>query len=249
MKKHLFILALMISSIAVFSQTAIDFTLNDCNGTSQNLFSTLNKGKIVILIYEHQCSSCTQGTTNVTSVLNANYSGDTNIIVIYLDNGGNTCTQTSTWISSHSFVPGPYFEYSNDGSSPYGSGMPIIVVAAGSDHLTYLEALGVSFADTATVHNAIKAAYNHILGIETTEVTGATFDIYPNPADEMITINTSISITDAFISIYNLQGQQIWQQELLQNITEINLSPFAPGLYLLKYKGADGFEIMKFLKK
>ncbi len=246
MKKQIFIFALLAVTLTVFSQTAVDFTLTDCSSNSRHLYSILDQGKIVILIYEHECSSCTQGTANVTSVLNTNYPGDTNIMVMYLDNGGNSCSTTAGWISTNNFVAGPYFEYSSNNSSPYGSGMPVVVVASGSDHMTFLTALGVAYTDTATVHNAIKSAYTHLSGIESMEISDISFNIYPNPANDNITIvYKNNNLKKAIAEIYDMQGRLFFSAEINKQITNINISGFFKGIYLLKLTSDNGIYFEK----
>lgn len=165
---------LMVVIFAVFSisklnaQTAIDFTLTDCNGVSRNLFNTLDHGKVVIAVYEMQCTGSLNGCKNITMVMNNNYSTNTKIEIMYLDNAGHDCAATASWISANSLFPGTNFEYSSSYTSPYGTGMPVIVIAGGTEHDTYLVSLGAS--DTATIHNAIKQALADL------ETTGEAFD-------------------------------------------------------------------------
>jgi hypothetical protein len=40
------------------SQTAADFTANDCNGTSHHLFAELNAGKVVVVAFVMPCTDC-----------------------------------------------------------------------------------------------------------------------------------------------------------------------------------------------
>ena len=158
MKKYLIIMTIFASFFAgsIFAQTAIDFTLNDCNGTSRNLYTTLNQGKVAVVVYEMQCTGSLNGCTNITTVMNNFYSTTNKIEMMYLDNVGHNCTETSDWVTANNLFPGTNFEYSTDYTSPYGSGMPVIVITGGVDHDTYLVSLGAS--DTATIHNAIKQA-------------------------------------------------------------------------------------------
>ena len=51
MKGTLLILTTILASFGAFSQTATDFTCNDCAGSSHNLFSELDGGKVVVLVW------------------------------------------------------------------------------------------------------------------------------------------------------------------------------------------------------
>ena len=176
------LLVLLLSSPSPAQTTAVDFTLNDCNGIPQNLYSMLDAGKVVVLIYEHECASCVTGALRVKNVINASYASYARIQILYLDNGGNSCKRTSDWIANNALLPGISFVYSNNGSSPYGAGMPVIVIAAGAQHKTYL----VSKSLTTATESAIDAALRLALNETTTDVNATTnaarsFLLFPNP--------------------------------------------------------------------
>jgi hypothetical protein len=64
--------------------------------------------------------------------------------------------------------------------------------------------------------------------------------IYPNPANDIITIScTSIKNDEAVISLYNIQGKLMLQQRLNQDKTEIDISNLAEGLYIVTVIGHD----------
>ena len=70
--------------------------------------------------------------------------------------------------------------------------------------------------------------------------------IYPNPADDHITIS---GIRDVIsISIYNVNGQKVFAADRLNS--SIDISQFEQGLYLVSILTADGNEISsRFIKK
>jgi hypothetical protein len=73
--------------------------------------------------------------------------------------------------------------------------------------------------------------------------------IFPNPANDNITIENSGIIKDAIISIYNIQGQLLLQQTLKQTKTEIDISKFAKGLYILKIGNRESIAVKRFIKE
>ena len=159
--KSIFLILLLLAALSLKAQyTSQDFTLTDCDGKTIHLYSLLDKGKVVVLVYEHQCSSCVTGATNLTNVINSNYAGDTNLVVLYLDNGGFSCNSVKNWVSTKGFTPGSCFAYSNDYSSPYGSGMPVMVVTAGADRKVYLIAKSAAAANTTAIKTAIHDAFS-----------------------------------------------------------------------------------------
>jgi hypothetical protein len=118
--------------------TAVDFTLTDCDGNSRSLYPIIDSGNVVILVYEHQCSSCLVGAKNIRTAINTYYSTAKNIRIMYLDNGGYSCTSVRNWVSTNLLIAGPTFAYSNTQSSPYGAAMPVIVVTGSSAHKAYV---------------------------------------------------------------------------------------------------------------
>ncbi len=103
------------------------------------------------------------------------------------------------------------------------------------------------------VFNGDMTAFNALLSCATgvAEKTEENkFSLYPNPANDRITIeNTSFSNQPQTISIFNMQGQLILQQVVQQHQTEVNISGFAPGMYVVRMSTENGVEVKKFLKE
>jgi len=86
-----------------------------------------------------------------------------------------------------------------------------------------------------------------VTGITESIIKGDGINIYPNPANDYITIDNIAGYRDAMISIYNMQGQLLLQMPLQQK-TEINISKFVKGVYALKIENKDHLIIEKFIK-
>jgi hypothetical protein len=69
---------------------------------------------------------------------------------------------------------------------------------------------------------------------------------YPNPATDKITIETLQSAT---IEILNIHGQKILQQQVRQGKTDIDISGFAKGVYVLRLFCNDKTEVIKIVKQ
>ncbi len=227
--KYLILLAFVFVFTSNNAQTvATDFTLTNCDGNTSNLYNIIDNGNVVVLIYEHQCSSCLQGATNVKNVIANNYADSTNLKVLYLDNGGYNCTSVQNWVLSHNLIPGELFAYSNDLNSPYGTGMPVIVVTSGVNHTVFLAANG--YSDTATIHNAIKEAY--------LEVSSGINNINKNKFQISINSNIiSIAGLDVNainkIEIIDVSGKLIYSKEENKSTVFIELL-LEKGLYFLR---------------
>ena len=230
MKYLLCLFSILILSIEISNAQYIahDFTLNNCDGNSCNLFNLVDEGNIVVLIYEHQCSSCLQGATNVKNVISNNYSNNTNIKVLYLDNGGYTCQQTQNWISSHNLIPGQSFEYSNDFNSPYGSGMPVIVIVSGVSHETFLVANG--YSDTTSIKNALISALQAVPA-SVTENTISKYKVFSNA--NTINIEGLNSNILNIVEVIDLSGRIVFSKETVSSSISIPVK-FEEGIYFVR---------------
>ena len=76
--------------------------------------------------------------------------------------------------------------------------------------------------------------------------TSNNLTIYPNPANNDITIETP---TKGYLSILNTSGQQLLQQEITEPTTTIDVSGRKSGVYLVKVVGEKGVQVGKFIKQ
>ncbi len=113
---------------------------------------------------------------------------------------------------------------------------------------------GISGNVDMDVFNGNQTAFNSLLGcttgIDQLATHNSQFIIYPNPANTNITIeNSSLDDQGKMISIYNIQGQLIFQQLMQEQKTEINVSGFSNGIYIVKMKTENGMAVNKFVKQ
>jgi len=104
------------------------------------------------------------------------------------------------------------------------------------------------------VFNGDSVAFNTLIGCTTTtgiseKISNNNFIVYPNPANNNITIETVTTGKDQTISIYNIQGELLLNQLTQQTKTEFNISGFARGIYVIKVKTEKGVSVKKFLKE
>src|SRR4051812_49233225 len=103
MKKILYsILLLPVTSL--FAQTAPDFTAIDCDGTSHNLYSELNTGKVIVLNWVMPCSMCIGGSAGAYNTVQGYASSNPGVVLHYLldDNGGTACSTLQSWAVTNS---------------------------------------------------------------------------------------------------------------------------------------------------
>ncbi|NTW33330.1 MAG: T9SS type A sorting domain-containing protein [Bacteroidetes bacterium] len=70
--------------------------------------------------------------------------------------------------------------------------------------------------------------------------------VYPNPATDLLTIETPFKST---IEIINIQGQTILKQQLQQGKTELDVSELAKGIYILRMNSNNKTELIKIVKE
>ncbi len=119
-----------------------------------------------------------------------------------------------------------------------------------------LSAVNFTSASTASIiasHPVISCSSLTIYGdgcvvgnIEESNSDKSTFQVYPDPATDKITIGT---LQKGFLEILNIQGQIIFQQSLQEEKTDINVREFAKGIYILKLSNNNKTEVTRFVKK
>ncbi len=67
------------------------------------------------------------------------------------------------------------------------------------------------------------------------------FSAFPNPADDRVTLRTNGAVSQkATVQVMTLTGAAVKEVEMKEGQTEIDLSGMASGVYLLRYKDAEG---------
>jgi len=80
-----------------------------------------------------------------------------------------------------------------------------------------------------------------VLGLEGNELSEL-FNIYPNPAKDMITVQYDLSTSDAVLEIFEISGRSISKNNLTSNKDKIslNISKFQPGVYIVVVRQSNG---------
>ena len=75
--------------------------------------------------------------------------------------------------------------------------------------------------------------------------------LYPNPATNSLTLNLSQQqgLQNATVSIYDIQGKQLLQQNIVEPQTQIDISSFAKGIYIVKLQTDKEILQSKFVKE
>jgi hypothetical protein len=248
MKKTLLIIALMLSKIIAFSQTAVDFTANDCSGTSHHLFAEINAGKVIVIAFVMPCSMCASPSLSAYNTVQGYASP--NVIFYLCDDAGNTvCSTLNTWANTNGMSGVKTFSNASVSQADYGSGgMPKIIVLGGGAHTVFYNENGG--ANPSGLAPAINAA---IVAAGIFENNNADFklNMFPNPTSEMMSVKyTLTSASTVGIAIYNMLGAKVKiidseKQDAGKHETQIDIDALSNGVYFLKLKVGDAIETKK----
>ena len=132
------------------------------------------------------------------------------------------------------------FDPATEGTTVTGDSTDLPVIFEGLDPVTQYE---------------YYLSYNNSCGtvgpvlITTVSINELSFDsnisIYPNPAHQLLTVEINADVdAGTVISLYNIQGQEIYNQSIDHNgkgfRSEIDISNFNPGMYILRIQDDTG---------
>ena len=144
------------------------------------------------------------------------------------------------------------------GGSGSDNGNSIAVDASGNSYITgYFESPTITFGTTTLTRNGYETIYiaklDNSVGIEEINNNAGNIAVFPNPATDNITIETTKVAggcrQEATIEITNIQEQLIKTIKATGNKTNISVSAFPSGLYFVKVETEKGTEVKKFIKE
>ncbi len=108
--------------------------------------------------------------------------------------------------------------------------------SSGLANIDYMTVTGPSAAsadcDEETQSYAVESSYN-ISDIE--EISENSVSIYPNPTSDILYVEAESGV----VFIYNMLGNKTYENDLISNITEIDISEYPDGIYMIFVKSAD----------
>jgi hypothetical protein len=90
------------------------------------------------------------------------------------------------------------------------------------------------FTGNATKEKFICKLLNDSIYVTNSQITEKHLLIYPNPATNIITINSIQDTGRGALQIYNITGKEIWKQDFKEGSKTIDISSFSKGIYLVK---------------
>jgi len=256
MKKILLINALVCFSVGIIcaQTTATDFTTDDCNGVSHNLFSELDAGDVIVISWVMPCGPCETYSLPAYSAVQTFATSHPGRVHFYIadDFGTTACATLSNF--ANNMTISTIFSSSDVNMSNYGAyGMPKVVVLGGTDHTIYYNQNDSHITFPGT-QSAISDALSAPLGIEQSVSNKFEISTYPNPVNNVLNIsyikNQSALINFTIVDVLgkvvlSIEESSSYSEEKL--IKSINISTLNDGNYFLKISSGGTMESLPFV--
>ena len=183
----------------------------------------------------------------------------------WVDVGPASFTGSNCMYPSLAFSPygQPYVAYSDEPGWEYGmvvkfDGTNWVFVGVGtfSGGFTQYNSLVfnpancepyVAYYDAADSGKATVTYYDGPVGIN--ELHQSMLSIYPNPAIDKITVETSGETQESYLSIVNIEGEQLLTSQITQSKTQLDISSLSSGVYFVRLTNDRSVEVGKFVKQ
>lgn len=253
MKNILLIISVLLITSTGFAQTATNFTCNDCAGSSHDLFTELNSGKVIVICWVMPCTSCISPSKTTYDIVQGYASSHPNKVFMYIcdDFGTTPCSTISSWATQYAMPNTTKFSNPAIAMSDYGDdGMPKIVVIGGSSHSVYYTVENT--VNTTSLQNAINSAIA-ATGISNEFSVFSSINVFPNPAknNTVLTLNADKPAMIS-VAIYNMLGQKI--STVFSGIApqgesnfEIKTNEYPSGIYFVKIDDAKKNKMIKLI--
>lgn len=245
--KKLFTQSLLVASFALtaafsFGQsTAMNFSGVDCNGNSVDLFSDLDAGKAVMLIfYMPNCGSCPPVASKMQTMannINATHPGLVKAYAFPFQNS-TTCAYSSSWVTNNNLS---LFTPMDSGAvqvAYYGGfGMSTVVLLGGDNQDVLFVTQDFNTSDTTTMRDLILNTFTADVNEQSAI---AELSAYPNPASDIVHVSfTALSGTEATVEMTDLAGKLVLvsqKEQLSKGMIEkqLNVSDIPAGTYIVR---------------
>ncbi len=167
-------------------------------------------------IFIHKLSQC------ITPLAPANTTATVNLTFC----SGNTTTLTATGTGTISW----YATATSTTVLGTGSSFTTPVLGAG----TYTYYTGASTCTTSVTRTAVTLTVNTCTGIQQLKTAESLISLYPNPSNGLITVQLDFFTKELSIEVYNALGKLILKQKPEAELSTIDLSAEANGIYFVK---------------
>ena len=248
-------LFLLISIEFINGQTyATNFTEDDCNGVTHDLFNELDAGNIIVISWIMPCGPCATYSYPAYDAVQSFSSSHPGKVHFYIadDYANTSCVILNNFATNYNMPNSTIFSNANITMTDYGvDGMPKVVVLAGSNHLVYLNKNDDKI-NYSNVHTAISDAIADGVSLINEQEENA-FEIitFPNPAKKTLTISYSTTEKkEVKIELIDIIGKskvlkKTFNQYSGTHTERFNLSSIKNGIYFIKISSPSKEQIKK----
>jgi hypothetical protein len=244
--------AILFMSIG-FTQTATNFSCNDCNGVNHDLFTELDGGKVIVICWVMPCGSCVVPSLTTHNVVKSFADTHPGKVFMYLvDDYANTnCTSLNSWANNNNITSATLFSNSAINMLDYGSeGMPKIVVVGDEDHTVFYN------ANNSVNATALQAAINTAINATNTGLfenidAFASAQFFPNPSSTSSKLIFSLErSSDIKIEINDHLGKIVSEMSFVnlpqgKNEIDVKTAGLDNGIYFIKISDGIGSKAIK----
>jgi len=254
MKKFLyFSFAMLISAFCFAQTTATNFTCNDCSGTSHDLYTELNAGKVIVLVWVMPCAACiAPSRTAYDAVQNYTTTYPGRVVFYLVDDKGDTpCNTLTAWGNTNSMPNAISFSNALINPADYGNvGMPKIIILGGPNHTVFYN------EDDGANLTGIQPAIDQALaasGIKENNEIISSLKVFTNSKNNDATVIYSLNKANAVnIDIIDITGKNNYSYSYINQSAgkheiQIDLGNKSNGLYFLRLKSGGISKIAKFI--
>lgn len=130
------------------------------------------------------------------------------------------------------------------------SGAGTYVWSSGSVNATEIvsPAISTQYTVTGTLNGCSQAIKTIVIvqqcvGIE--ELSKGAVKLYPNPANQLVTIAFNRPISDKKVELYDATGKLVLVKEINESVLDLDISSLSNGIYLVKVRLENGYAIEK----
>jgi hypothetical protein len=73
--------------------------------------------------------------------------------------------------------------------------------------------------------------------------------MYPNPVEDVLNVQVNAIGNNDYISVYGIDGQLVWTQKITSELTQLNTSALASGVYMVQFNQNGNISTQRFIKK
>jgi hypothetical protein len=73
--------------------------------------------------------------------------------------------------------------------------------------------------------------------------------MYPNPVEDVLNVQVNAIGNNDYISVYGIDGQLVWTQKITSELTQLNTSALASGVYMVQFNQNGNIATQRFIKK